>query len=314
MARAEQGAKQHSQGPDKSAALSLARHRFDTIVSRARTMFQMVSSTAPRHLLMFDASPAIDVRSPTNLTEFISRADRLVVRLTTGADEVRSAQRLRYRVFCEEIGARIDRHDGLDADPFDPHCEHLIVIDRFTDRVVGTYRILPPWGARRAGGLYCEQEFRIEALNPIRHELFELGRACIHPAWRDGSVLAKLWSGLGQYVRQHQVRYLLGCASVPLNRGSVNLGALRADLLHRHLAPLEYRVEPIRGLRSLGDPAGTKPAAPPLLRAYLTLGAWICGEAAWDPQFDCADFLVLLPIERLSKRAARHFLGADASQ
>jgi putative hemolysin len=263
---------------------------------------------------MLDATPSLDVRSHTALGDRISPAERLIVRLAESIEEVRSAQRLRYRVFCEEMGARIDRHDGIDADLFDAHCEHLVVIDRFTDRVVGTYRILPPWGARRAGGLYCEQEFRIEALNPIRPQLFELGRACIHPAWRDGSVLAKLWSGLGRYVRENQVRYLLGCASVPLDRGAVNLGALRADLLGRHLAPPEYRVEPIRGLRSLGDPAATKPAVPPLLRAYLTLGAWVCGEAAWDPQFDCADFLVLLPIERLSKRAARHFLGVETGQ
>ncbi len=240
--------------------------------------------------------------------------ERLEVRLAVRPEERIAAQRLRYRVFRDEMGAEIDRHDGLDCDAFDLYCEHLIVLDRITEKVVGTYRILPPWGARRAGGLYCEQEFHIERLNPIRHELFELGRACIHPAWRDGSVLARLWQGLGRYVRQHQVRYLLGCASVPLDRGALNLGALCNELLARYLAPSEYRVEPIRGLRSFGDPAAAKPVPPPQLRAYLTLGAWVCGEAAWDPQFDCADFLVLLPIERLSKRAARHFLGAEVGQ
>ncbi|MCS6997242.1 MAG: GNAT family N-acetyltransferase [Casimicrobiaceae bacterium] len=263
---------------------------------------------------MLQSLPPLDTVGVARPDAGPTTCERLAVRLAQNGAEVRAAQRLRYRVFCEEMGASIGGEDGLDVDLFDPHCEHLIVIDRATEKVVGTYRILPPWGARRAGGLYCEREFRIEALAPIRSELFELGRACIHPAWRDGSVLAKLWSGLGQYVRKHRVRYLLGCASVPLARGSLNLGALRAELLSRHLAPAEYRVEPIRGLRSLGDPEATKPVAPPLLRVYLSLGAWICGEAAWDPDFDCADFLVLLPIERLSKRAARHFLGVETAQ
>ena len=262
---------------------------------------------------MLDSSLSTVIQPSPAPREAMS-GERLVVRLAATRDEILCAQRLRYRVFCDEMGAHLERHDGIDSDVFDAFCEHLIVTDRFTEKVVGTYRILPPWGARRAGGLYSEQEFRIDALNPLRPQLFELGRACIHPAWRDGSVLAKLWSGLGQYVRRNRVQYLLGCASVPLDRGALNLGALRAELMAKYLAPIDYRVEPIRGLRSFGDPSAARPAPPPLLRAYLTLGAWVCGEAAWDPQFDCADFLVLLPIERLSRRAARHFLGGDAGR
>ena len=84
--------------------------------------------------------------------------------------------------------------------------------------------------------------------------------------------------------------------------------------MSKHLAPVDYRVEPIRGLQSLGDPMGARPAPPPLLKGYLRLGAWVCGEPAWDPDFDSADFFVLLPIERMVPRYAQHFLGARTAQ
>lgn len=239
---------------------------------------------------------------------------QLSVRLANCASDVIAAQRLRYKVFCEEMGADLRRHDGRDVDMFDGACEHLIVIDETLGKVVGTYRILSPWGARSVKRMYSEGEFRIDALKPIAHEIFEVGRACIHPAYRSGGALARLWSGLGAYVRENNVKYLAGCASVPLDSGSLNLGALCAELLSKHLAPVNFRVEPIRGLQSLGDPMGTRPSPPPLLKGYLRLGAWVCGEPAWDPDFDSADFFVLLPIERMVPRYAQHFLGASTAQ
>ena len=238
----------------------------------------------------------------------------LSVRLATSAPEVIAAQRLRYKVFCEEMGADLHRHDGRDVDDFDAVCDHLIVIDESLGKVVGTYRIMAPWAARAVKRMYSEGEFRIDSLRPIAHEIFEVGRACIHPVYRSSGALARLWSGLGMYVRNHGVKYLAGCASVPLDSGALNVGALRSELLARHLAPEDFRVEPIRGLQSLGDPMGARPAMPPLLKGYLRLGAWVCGEPAWDPDFDSADFFVLLPIERMAPRYAQHFLGARTAQ
>jgi putative hemolysin len=238
----------------------------------------------------------------------------LRVRLAQTESEVRASQRLRYKVFADEMGADLRRYDGLDIDAFDAHCEHLIVVDESRDKVVGTYRILPPWGAAKLKRMYAETEFRIDSLRPIARDIFEVGRACIHPAYRDGSVLARLWSGIGNYVMKHDVKYLAGCASVPLDQGTTNLGALRAELMSKYLAPIDYRVEPIRGVISLGDPCAGKPAVPPLLQGYLRLGAWVCGEAAWDSDFDCADFFVLLSMDRLHPRYAKHFFGQRVTQ
>ncbi len=242
----------------------------------------------------------------------VSEASQLTVKIADSHALIEAAQRLRYRVFVDELGADIDRHDGRDVDQFDAVCDHLVVIDEQRDKVVGTYRILPPWGARKLGQRYSETEFRVDALRPILGELFEAGRACIHPAYRsghNGAVLAHLWSGLGRYVSQHNVKYLGGCASVPLEGGAINLAALRAELMAKYLAPMEYRIEPIRSILDLGSPDATKPTMPALLRAYLRMGAWVCGEPAWDAQFDVADFFVLLPVQRMTPRYAKHFLG-----
>lgn len=241
-----------------------------------------------------------------------TQTSRFTVRLADHTSLIDAALRLRYKVFCEEMGADIARHDGRDVDEFDPYCEHLVVIDAWRDKVVGTYRILPPWAAMQLGKRYSETQFRIESLQSIRRELFEVGRACVHPAYREANgsvVLARLWSGLGAYARDHGVKYLAGCASVAFDRGRTNIAALRSALLARHLAPDEFRVEPIRGLPNLGNPDVSAPEVPALLQGYLRLGAWIGGEPAWDPAFDSADFFVLLPIERLSPRYAQRFLG-----
>jgi putative hemolysin len=260
---------------------------------------------------------AISYPSATSAQEIVTPdTARFSVRIADDHRLIEAALRLRYKVFCEEMGADIKRHDGRDVDEFDRLCEHLVVTDDWRDKVVGTYRILPPWAAKRLGKRYSETEFRIDGLRPIMGEMFEVGRACVHPAYRacaGSAVLARLWSGLGAYVRENQVKYLAGCASVPFERGAANLAALRASLMAKHLAPAEYRVEPLRGLPSLGDPNGMIPSVPPLLKGYLRLGAWIGGEAAWDPTFDCADFFILLPIERISPRYARHFLGFETS-
>jgi putative hemolysin len=260
------------------------------------------------------ATPAVSNWNSASTQFQPIRQSTLRVRLAQTDHEVQASQRLRYKVFADEMGADLGRHDGLDIDAFDAHCEHLIVVDELRDKVVGTYRILPPWGATKLKRKYAETEFRIDSLRPITNEIFEVGRACIHPAYRDGSVLARLWSGIGNYVAEHNVKYLAGCASVPLDQGTTNLGALRAELMSKYLAPIDYRVEPIRGVVSLGDPCAGKPVVPPLLQGYLRLGAWVCGEAAWDPDFDCADFFVLLAMDRLQPRYAKHFFGQRVTQ
>jgi putative hemolysin len=198
---------------------------------------------------------------------------------------------------------------GLDVDRFDAFCDHLVVRDDIDGEIVGTYRLLPPSGARAAGGLYADDEFDLSTLDAIHPKLVETGRSCVDPEHRSGAVVGLVWAGLGRYLLLTRNRWLVGCASVSLaDGGSVAAGVWRR-VLDRHLAPAPYRVRPLRPWSLQPTPGGSVTAMPPLLRGYLRLGAWVCGPPADDPNFGCADFPVLLGLDHLDARYARHFLG-----
>ncbi|MGS2586341.1 GNAT family N-acetyltransferase [Streptomyces hebeiensis] len=236
---------------------------------------------------------------------------RYRVSLARDADDVRAAQRLRHLVFAGELGARLEGPEpGLDADAFDAYCDHLLVREESTGEVVGTYRLLPPDRARAAGRVYSDSEFDLSRLAPIRDDLVEVGRSCVHPAHRTGAVIGLVWGGLARYMTTRGHNWLAGCCSLPLADG----GALAASAWHtvkdKHLAPEEYWVTPHR-LWTPGPGAAPVPSAelPPLLRGYLRLGAWVCGAPAHDPEFGVADLYVLLSMRRTNPRYLRHFLS-----
>lgn len=237
-----------------------------------------------------------------------SRAPALTVRMAASAAEIEAAQRLRHQVFAGELGARLpDAAGGLDRDDFDPHCEHLIATDEAAGRVVGTYRILPAERAHALGRYYSEGEFDLAPLAGLRRHLVEVGRSCVHRDYRSGAVIALLWSGLARYVLERDARYLMGCASVSLADGGGLAGRLYNSLRCTAACPPRWRVRPHRPLPPvlLAHRGGAVP--PPLLKGYLRLGARICGEPAWDPDFNTADLLLLLPVERIAARYAQHF-------
>jgi len=238
---------------------------------------------------------------------------RLSVGLARSSADVDDALRLRYKVFAEELGARIDSADGLDRDGFDDWCDHLIVRDDDSLRVIGTYRILPPHRARQLGRLYSESEFDLSRLAHLRESMVEIGRSCVHRDYRQGPAIMLLWAGLGQYMRGNGYRHMVGCASASLADGGAQAAALR-DSIQALLADPEYRVFPRVPFPHERFERSAHCEMPPLIRGYMRLGAQICGEPAWDPDFNTADFLVWLSLDRLNPRYARHFdLLVDAS-
>lgn len=245
---------------------------------------------------------ALAAASTGNATE-----PRLTVTLACSLADVQDAQRLRYKVFADEMGAQVgDRITGLDADEFDLHCDHLIVRDEDTLRVVGTYRILAPHAARALGRLYCTREFDLTRFAHIAPTMLEVGRACVHRDYRSGATILMLWTGLARYMKAGGYRHLIGCASVSLADGGHAASRVRADL-QRWLTDGEYRAFP-----RLPFPFDRiEPAAssdiPPLIRGYLRVGARVCGDPAWDPDFNTADFLVWLSLDSVGSRYARHF-------
>ncbi|WP_432721941.1 GNAT family N-acetyltransferase [Jeongeupia wiesaeckerbachi] len=238
-----------------------------------------------------------------------SRKRQLSVSLASDNETVRAAQALRHRVFAGEMGARLsNREPGIDHDLFDPYCEHLVVQDDETGEVVGTYRILPPHQARTLGSYYSDTEFDLTRLSHLRNQLVEVGRSCVHPDYRTGATISLLWSGLADYMGQRGHHYLIGCASVSLIDGGHFAASLYAKLAKTALSPVEWRVFPRCPLPLAALNQKLDAPIPPLLRGYLRAGSYICGEPAWDPDFNTADLFLLLPVQQIEQRYAKHFL------
>jgi putative hemolysin len=245
----------------------------------------------------------------------LAKKNRYTVAVARNSREIEESQRLRYQVFVEEMGARARTGaPELDIDEYDGDCEHLLVRDQESLQVVGCYRIMRPEIAQRRGAFYSDSEFDLSRLHHLRRQTAEVGRACIHPDFRAGSVIMLLWSGLARLVVESGYEYAIGCASINLADGHANAVAVYRDTAAKCLAPSEYRVfprhaYPMRELRPIESLMS--PKTPPLLKGYMRLGAWIGGDPAWDPDFNTADLFVLLPVARISANYARHFFGHE---
>ncbi|AXQ95696.1 GNAT family N-acetyltransferase [Cereibacter azotoformans] len=241
----------------------------------------------------------------------------LELRLASSERDLRAAQRLRYRVFVEELGGdgdMVDHPARLERDEFDTICDHLLLIDRRRDAgaledVVGVYRLLPGDRAAHAGRFYCDSEYDLGPLRSSGRRLLELGRSCVHPDFRGGSAVFLLWSGLADYVLAQGIELLFGVAS--FHGTDVEALAQPLSYLHAfHLAPedLRVRARPCHAQRMDLVPAGSvdRRAAmltmPPLIKAYLRLGGFV-GEGAWvDHAFNTTDVCLLLDTARMSTR------------
>jgi putative hemolysin len=237
----------------------------------------------------------------------VNASRRLSCALARTQSEMEAAQRIRYQVFGQEMGAKLpSASTGLDVDRYDMHCEHLLVRDN--DKVVGTYRILPPEQARMAGGYYSETEFDLSRLAHLRENMVEVGRSCVHADYRDGGTITQLWGGLADYVTQHGHEYLIGCASISMKDGGHYAASVFDKIYKLHAAPEEFRVTPHHRLPLESLNRELEVILPPLVKGYLRLGAYIGGEPAWDEDFNTADLFIILPVSRMSARFAKHFL------
>lgn len=236
----------------------------------------------------------------------------LVVMLADTDEEIRECQRLRYSVFSEELGAILDTTiQGVDEDPFDSLCKHLLVRETRSGEIVGTTRLLIGGGSDSNTHFYSETEFDIKNVIELPGRIMEVGRTCIHPNYRNGSTIAVLWQGIARMMVLNDVDYIIGCASIPLNDGGGNATAVINRLREKCLATPDLRVYPRKMLpKPVTDSVGTA-RFPSLLKAYLRLGAVICGEPYWDAQFNVADVFVLLNRDQIDSRYARHFIRKD---
>jgi putative hemolysin len=241
------------------------------------------------------------VHTPTN-------PPPVVVRLARDADDVVAAQRLRYTVFNEDMGLGLAHalETGLDQDRWDAHCEHLIA-ERDGD-VIGTYRLLPPDAAARLGH-YADDEFDLTTLMSHDLRLLELGRSCVRPDARTGGVILQLLRGIALRRRHHEADALIGCVSIP-GRDLPLLRRAWALFADRHLHPLFPLVTPRSPIDGLDDDAVRPDPAvlhdlPPLFKAYLRMGALVCGRPTWDPEFGTTDVFLMLTSSSMEAVATR---------
>ncbi|MGD0348462.1 MAG: GNAT family N-acyltransferase [Terracidiphilus sp.] len=257
---------------------------------------------------------------------------RYRLRLAETAEDREAACRLRFKVFNLELGEGLESSydTGLDVDRFDIVCEHLLVEDKTSRRVVGTYRMQSGETAARRLGYYSEQEFCLAPYEPLRPGILELGRASIDREHRTPEVLMLLWRGIAQYATGMGLRYLLGCSS--LNSNDPAEGWQMYRQLEKFRAPREFETTPTAAYacppelqetdaqplpcqtdRRLPNSSHATSAAqgkvPKLLKTYLAIGARIAAAPAWDREFRTIDFLTLLDLKLLSAAARNRFLA-----
>jgi putative hemolysin len=253
------------------------------------------------------------------------------LRLAETREDRDAACRLRFKVFNIELGEGLESsyQTGLDADRFDPFCEHLLVEDKVDRRIVGTYRMQSGSMAARGVGYYSEQEFSLAPYEPLRPGILELGRASIDREHRTPEVLTLLWRGIAQYASDMGLRYLVGCSSLnsknpaegwQVYRQLENFrvspefetaptAAYACPMEHKGAQPQSSPCNEDRLPPGASSPAPAQVKVPKLLRTYLAIGARIAAPPAWDREFGTIDFLTLLDLKLLSPSARNHFLA-----
>lgn len=238
---------------------------------------------------------------------------RYVVRLAATEQELLAAFRLRFKVFNLELNEGLDSSyvDGCDQDFFDEICQHLIVEDTASGAIVGTYRMQTGPRAAQNHGYYSEREFDFSPYEPIRGEVLELGRACVHRDHRKFEVLNLLWKAIATYADEEGVRYLVGCSS--LSSQDPALGIAMYQALSPYLVQESLRTNPHSAFACSSQERSLLANAVParLLRAYLAIGAKICGPPAIDREFKTIDFLTLLDLHALPASVKARYLGRD---
>lgn len=245
---------------------------------------------------------------PTRL--IVAASSAYAVRLAAGPADVQAVQALRFTVFNLELheGLQESYATGLDSDPFDAVCDHLLVEHTPSRAVVGTYRFQTGACAARNLGYYSAQEFDFTPFESARPQILELGRACVEQNHRNLAVLGLLWKGIAEYCRRHGCRYLMGCSSLTSQDARVG-ASMYNELYRKHLTAPEWRTRPLPHLECpIEQLAPEHSPVPKLLRAYLSIGAKICGPPAIDRAFKTIDFLTFLDLETLTDDVRKRFL------
>jgi putative hemolysin len=294
----------------------------ETVVGR----FSMVTEILEHDIRERNVIAGVRPASQTRNDDVFGRIGSLETRLARNEREVDAAQHVRYRVFVEEMGARLPAdamRRSRDIDAFDAVCDHLLVLDNAIegdpeDQIVGTYRLLRQETAFAHNGFYSASEFDIEGLI-ARHpgkRFMELGRSCVLPEYRTKRTVELLWQGNWAYAVRHRMDAMIGCASFPGVQPEAH--ALPLSFLHHNCGakgewsasalPELYREMDMMPTEAI-NPRRALSAMPPLIKAYMRIGATFGSGAVVDHAFNTTDVLVILPVSSIAGRYINYYGG-----
>jgi len=254
-------------------------------------------------LALFDG--AADTRRAWGQVDFLALPhtpdDRYVVGFANSQRCIEAAQRLRFEVFNLELneGLASSIQSGLDRDRYDDQMTHLVLLERATGRVVGTYRMQAAGEAARGGGIYSAEEYDLTPMAPYLDQSVELSRACLAADHRNFRAMIALWLGIGAYMNAHGQRYVFGCCSLSTQDPDDGWRALKTIREENCIHPDLWLCA--RPSHSCGAPdrerdpsLGPALKLPKLFRTYLKLGAKVVSEPAIDTDFGTVDFLIFM--------------------
>ena len=248
----------------------------------------------------------------------VAENESYLLKFAETPDEILAAQKLRYKVFnCEQNrGLDSARDSEFDKDEFDDGAAHLIVFDKASGVPIGTYRAIGQPG-NDPQKMYSAREYEVNGIEPYLPRIIEVGRSCVDKDYRNGAVVAFLWSGMAAITLRSGCRYLCGCVSLEDAQPAV-AWAVYENLREKGLyfpgidfkprpqfsfpRPAENEIAAVRN-----DRARLRLAMPPLLKGYITIGAKLLGEPAFDYEFGSIDLPVMVDMWRLPERYHKHF-------
>ncbi len=298
-----------------SAVKALAPKRVIETFSKMKTGWERLDSEMKLH--------HYKIRNYKPNISFIVERGNYILKTAESGAELEECLKLRFEVFHKEFMNK-KRTVGIDIDKMDYICDHLVIVDKKTSRVIGTYRLN---SSKFTDSFYSTSEFNLDEILKLEGTKLELGRACIDKDHRNGVVITMLWRGISEYIQRTETRYMFGCASVKTME-SLEIGLVTKYLTDQGYTTNEYGVNPtrkykVKQLATVLDYIEKNPfeynqeevgkLIPALFKSYMKAGAKLCGEPALDRDFHCIDFLTLLDLGKLNPAHKAKYLKDEAA-
>lgn len=228
---------------------------------------------------------------------------RFSVGFATTQDELNAVYKLRYEDMILEYRNDNVNADEIDCNEYDSYAQHIIVKDNTTGQVVGYYRMISSDSLTDGKTFVCEEEYNLDHLKQTGDKICEFSRAVVKKEYRGGVVLLLIWKFILQYMLDNGIRYMVGDASFYGTDRDKYIEEI-SYLVHNYSADPSLHIKSRDILPPMellpADKCNSKEVAnklPPLIKAYITLGAKIAPETFTDTAFGSVDVFILVDMQ-----------------